>query len=309
MNINQILYFLDIAETRSLNQSAANLYISPQGLSRAITQLERKVGITLFTRTNRGMALTEYGRQFLPHARLFWAAYEKFRQSVAHLSIEQATRLPATLNLQVPPLLTVTGSVHAVLKLVGQQFPHMHIDAGERNSHSILEYARSLTEEQLANSILVATVPEYHAQRFLANNRYTIDKLCELPIVARVNPEHPLARRKSITRAELARESITCFNEPVVEDIVHHLLDEHGGPRFTFMGSIGGMTDHFPEAVFLSAGLSPSGSAVSIPIQDTVRVLILAITALNRQPYMSEVVKCIERVLNSPVPHPASKVP
>ena len=243
------------------------------------------------------MTLTEYGEQFIPHARALWTAYEKFECSVAKLSVESVVHTEKTLNLQIPPLLTVAGLVPPILHLVEERFPLMHIDVHERTSHDILDYARSLTEEQLGDSILIATIPEQQASQYLADNHFAIETLHKFPMMARVLPNHPLAQKKSITRAELARENITCFNEPMVVDIIHALLDEYGGPHFAFKGSSRDLITYFPESVFISSGTSTSPSVVNIPIQDTVYVRILAITALRRQAYIGEVVDCIARVL------------
>ena len=61
--------FLKIAETGSITRAADSLGISQPSLSQQLLRLEDEVGVALFSRTARGVTLTESGRRFLNHAR------------------------------------------------------------------------------------------------------------------------------------------------------------------------------------------------------------------------------------------------
>lgn len=54
-----------VAELRSFTAAAEELKVSPQAISKMITQLEKKMGVTLLTRTTRTVSLTEPGQRFL----------------------------------------------------------------------------------------------------------------------------------------------------------------------------------------------------------------------------------------------------
>ena len=64
MRLDQISYFLQVAETQSMTGAAKELYISQPALSKQIALLEREVGVPLFERKARGVVLTSAGRQF-----------------------------------------------------------------------------------------------------------------------------------------------------------------------------------------------------------------------------------------------------
>ena len=298
VNINQIRYFLDVAETGSVNQSALNLYISPQGLSRSIAQLEKGLGFELFARSNRGMTLTDEGQAFIAPALKISESYRDFQREVSVLSSRSARWSRESLNLQVPPLLTVSDSLSRILANIEEEFPSLRIDVAERNSYDMVPYAQGLSEEQLQRTCMVATVPEYRVPSYLSEGRFAVTKICEVPMVVRVDKSHPLARKQSVTCAEVARERIVCFNEPVIEEIVHHLLDEYGEPDFAFKGSIRNLLGRFPEAVLISGGYSPQGSSenvVTVPIRDTIQVHVVAITANPAPPLVGGIVECIAR--------------
>lgn len=61
LELRQLRYFLVLAEELHFRNAAAILYISQPGLSRQIKELELHIGVTLFHRTNRKVALTKAG--------------------------------------------------------------------------------------------------------------------------------------------------------------------------------------------------------------------------------------------------------
>jgi len=69
MNIQQLRYVVATAEHGSMTAAAAALYVAQPALSRAIRQLERELGVTLFSRAGRGIVLTVEGEAFTVRAR------------------------------------------------------------------------------------------------------------------------------------------------------------------------------------------------------------------------------------------------
>lgn len=69
METRYLRSFLKIAETGSITRAADSLGISQPSLSQQLLRLEDEVGVSLFSRTARGVTLTESGRRFLGHAR------------------------------------------------------------------------------------------------------------------------------------------------------------------------------------------------------------------------------------------------
>lgn len=61
MDIKILRYFLQICKDGSFSKAAKNLYISQQGLSKSISNLEKEIGVSVFNRTSKGNELTAYG--------------------------------------------------------------------------------------------------------------------------------------------------------------------------------------------------------------------------------------------------------
>ena len=65
MDINQLLYFQKVAELQHMTKAAEELNISQAALSQAIRSLERELGVQLFERVGRNIALSAYGQVYL----------------------------------------------------------------------------------------------------------------------------------------------------------------------------------------------------------------------------------------------------
>ena len=76
MTLTQLNYIIAIAEARSINKAAEQLYVSQPSLTSAVQELEKELGITLFYRSGRGVTLTNDGAEFLMYAKQLYGQYE-----------------------------------------------------------------------------------------------------------------------------------------------------------------------------------------------------------------------------------------
>lgn len=67
MTLNQLIYFQKTATFENYHLAAEELHISQPSLSRAISQLEEELGVTLFQKKGRGVILTKAGQIFLEY--------------------------------------------------------------------------------------------------------------------------------------------------------------------------------------------------------------------------------------------------
>ena len=58
----QLETFIVVADMGSFNKAAEALYITPPAVTKQINLLEKDLGLKLFNRTHRGLALTEAGK-------------------------------------------------------------------------------------------------------------------------------------------------------------------------------------------------------------------------------------------------------
>ena len=69
MTLLQLKYIVKIVECGSMNEASHELYVSQPALSSSVKELERELGIEIFTRSSQGIALTVDGAEFLTYAR------------------------------------------------------------------------------------------------------------------------------------------------------------------------------------------------------------------------------------------------
>lgn len=74
MELDHVQAFLEIVRSGGFARASAGLHLSQPAISRRIQLLERELGAPLFDRQDRGAALTDAGRAFLPHARALLAS-------------------------------------------------------------------------------------------------------------------------------------------------------------------------------------------------------------------------------------------
>ena len=69
MTLQQLKYVTTIANIGSISEAAKRLFVSQPSLTKAIKELEKEMGITIFDRTNKGITLSKEGERFLGYAR------------------------------------------------------------------------------------------------------------------------------------------------------------------------------------------------------------------------------------------------
>ncbi|MCW4152467.1 HTH-type transcriptional activator IlvY [Halomonas sp. 18H] len=82
MDMRPLHHFLTLADTLHFGRASERCHVSPSTLSRSIQQLEGSLGVTLFERDNRHVALTRQGQSFHAFAQDTLEHWEQLRQSL-----------------------------------------------------------------------------------------------------------------------------------------------------------------------------------------------------------------------------------
>jgi len=90
MTIQQLKYAITVAESKTLNEAAKQLYISQPSLSSAIKGLEDEMRVTIFERTKKGMKVTKEGKEFLRKAK---EVVQQFDELNGHFAKDDTDRL------------------------------------------------------------------------------------------------------------------------------------------------------------------------------------------------------------------------
>lgn len=80
--LRQLQYFVAVAEHGSVSHAAQALAISQSAMTEAVKDLEADLGVRLFDRHARGLAITHRGHQFLRHAKSILAEVQGARRAI-----------------------------------------------------------------------------------------------------------------------------------------------------------------------------------------------------------------------------------
>ena len=112
MRIESLRYFLEIAQFGSFSLAARKLYISQQGLSKAVQALEKELGVDLFERSGKNVHLSEAGRAFAPLARRCVDAHDAAKEAM--LRFARTAEDAEKIEVMVMPF--VSGGLFSLMK-------------------------------------------------------------------------------------------------------------------------------------------------------------------------------------------------
>jgi len=191
MEMRQLRYFLDIAQTEHLTQSAQNLFVTQSTLSHGLRQLEQELEIQLFDRLGRGLRLSQAGAAFRVHAARALQEIEAGRMALADMTGLQS----GALTVGVIPTFLHT-LVPATVAAFSMAYPRVNIVVRDLRAGPI--------EEQLVEGLLDVGIAFHPTQR----EEIETEPLFEERMQLVVNRAHPLARRRSLALKGLAQVSL-----------------------------------------------------------------------------------------------------
>jgi len=116
MDLRPLKHFLALAETLHFGRASEACHVSPSTLSRSIRQLEETLGVALFERDNRHVALTRQGVTFQRYARETLEQWEQLRLSL----MSEARRLTGKISVYC----SVTASYSFLYELLSEFRAH-----------------------------------------------------------------------------------------------------------------------------------------------------------------------------------------
>jgi LysR family transcriptional regulator, cyn operon transcriptional activator len=187
MEIRQLRYFLDIAQTEHLTQSAQSLFVTQSTLSHGLRQLEDELGVKLFDRVGRGLRLSQAGAVLRTYAGRALQEIEAGRMALTELAGLQA----GTLTVGVIPTFLNT-LVPATVATFSAAYPKVRVVVRDLRADPI--------EELLIAGQLDVGIAFHPTQR----EEIETEPLFEERMLLVVGPGHPLARRKTVAMKALA---------------------------------------------------------------------------------------------------------
>lgn len=199
MDVQKLTYFLAAAHTENFRRAAELCHVAQPVLSRQIAVLEQELGVALFERQSRRVALTRAGASFVAHARAILDSIQQGRQAMAALS--DASDGSLTLGCIEPLAATLLPPAFAAFQ---RQHPAVRVSVTVSGTEELF----GLVERGDLELGLFGLAPErMRPHPLLALHELYHDRLALL-----VAPGHPLATADSISFSQITGERLALLN-------------------------------------------------------------------------------------------------
>ena len=204
MNISQIRYVLEVAASSSMREAAKKLYISQPALSTSIHELEEEIGILLFERSNKGIVLTDEGREFLVYAKKAVSQYEILEER--YLS-NDADRERFSVSTQ-----HYNFAIKAFTSVIGEsQLGKYTFSIHETKTSKVLEDVRDLKSQ--VGVISFSAANEDLIRKLIKEYQLEFTPLMKRETYIYIWKDHPFANRKEISIEEMQEYPCIAFDQ------------------------------------------------------------------------------------------------
>ena len=201
MTIQQIRYILGIAENGSFNKAAEKLFVSQPSLTASIRDSEDELGFKIFSRSSRGITVTERGRDFIKDA---LPVYEEFNKLISkHSQTERKVFSVSALYYSFAR----KAFIEVVKKFSSENY--------EFSFHEVV--AASVIEEVASgkSSLGILYLSDSNKNQLLEvleSKNLIFKHLSECSALVYLHKNHPLAKKKHITLEELSQFQFVTFD-------------------------------------------------------------------------------------------------
>ena len=181
-------YFLVVAQLGSVSAAAEQLHVAASAISRQLSKLEDSLGLVLFERKQRGMALTAAGVQLATQLRAAAEEVDRLIDQVQGVVQQRSRQVRVACTEGFAP-----GFMPGVMNHFRQQMPDV-------------QFQLTVAHPKEVTSLVLRGQADLAIKYSVAPERGLHAHLSVLaPVQAIVLPDHPLARRKSLRIADVVR--------------------------------------------------------------------------------------------------------
>lgn len=204
MTLTQLRYAVMIAETKSMNKAANELFVSQPALSEAVRELEAELQTVIFIRTNKGIVLTTEGEEFLSYARQMVELNDLVEERFVN---NQTAKKKFSVSMQ-----HYSFAVEAFIRLAKQfSIGEYELAVHETKTYEVIANVRNHRSE--LGILYMNDFNEKAIRKILGENDLEFYSLYRCGISVYLGKNHPLAQQKKITLEELQEYPCLSFEQ------------------------------------------------------------------------------------------------
>lgn len=194
MKINQIEYFVAAADAGNLTDAASSLYVTPQTLSKALSELEQKCGTPLFLRKGKNVVLSGFGEKF-------YKAAVRTLSEVNHLHDLAITAQPTFSKKKIRLAIADAPMLGDLISIARLHQLYLELEGGEIDL--LLDSSGSCLAAIEDGTVDGGLIFGPATKQTLASRLLRLQ-----PLHAIVSQKHPLSNKSPITFFDLAQYKI-----------------------------------------------------------------------------------------------------
>ena len=204
MNINQLKYVLETAASSSMREASTKLYVSQPALSASIHELEEELGILIFERTNKGISLTDAGREFLSYAKKAVGQYEVLEQRYLSRDSDKERFSVSTQHYNF--------AIRAFTDVIREMKPDKYIFyVRETKTKEVLEDVRNLKSE--VGIVSFSGSNEVLIKKLLRDYQLAFTPIMKRDTYVYVWKDHPFAGRNELSIDDMKNYPCISFDQ------------------------------------------------------------------------------------------------
>ena len=204
MNVSQLKYVLEVASSSSMREAATRLFISQPALSASIKELETELGILIFERTNKGISITDEGREFITYAQKVVGQYEILEERYLSKDSDKERFSVSTQHYNFP--------IRAFTEVIKKNYPDKFIfSIHETKTKDILEDVKNMKSE--VGIISFSSSNEDLIKKLVKEYSLEFTPLMVRETYAYVWKDHKFAGRDEISIEELSDYPCVSFDQ------------------------------------------------------------------------------------------------
>lgn len=196
MTLLQLKYIDAVVNSGSINRAAKQLFVAQSGISIAIRELEGELGIEIFSRTNKGVELTQDGRRFYESIVQMLELERKIEARYAKRESAPSGRLHV--SAQHYPF--VAQAFVAVLNSLPDNRFELQLNE-ESSAHAIIEAVAAGSSD--IGVLFISNLIEGALERLFVKHELEFTELKHVKPHAFVGKTHALAQKREIDIGEL----------------------------------------------------------------------------------------------------------
>ena len=195
MNILHMKYAVEVARLGSLSRAAESLLTAQPNVSRSIKELEADLGISIFSRSAKGVMLTPEGEEFIGYAKSILKQIDD-----VELLYKQGAPKKQKFSISVPRACYISDAFAEFSKCIGED--PAEIFYKETNSQRTINNV--LNNDYKLGIIRYAENYDKYFKDMLEEKGLAYELVSEFSYVLIMSRDNPLAKKDEITFADLA---------------------------------------------------------------------------------------------------------